>query len=76
MLVALMLFMVGWVIGRSSTAVVLAMTSTVVMFTAVTIFLSTYRFDLLHVLITFGYLGAHQSGYLLGAYMGAYHQNN
>lgn len=76
MVIALMLFMVGWLIGRSYTAVILGMTSSVIMFTALTIFSSTHGFDLLHLLITFGYLGAHQSGYLLGAYLNGYHQNN
>lgn len=76
MLVAAMLFVVGWLIGRSYTAFVLAMTSSVILFTALSIFISTYGFDLLYVLMTFGYLGAHQSGYLLGAYMSASHQNN
>ena len=76
MLVAAMLFVVGWVIGRSYTAFVLALTSSVILFTALSLFISTYGFDLLHMLITFGYLGAHQSGYLLGAYMSTSHQNN
>ncbi|MCJ2136671.1 hypothetical protein MKK69_21915 [Methylobacterium sp. J-026] len=76
MLVAAMLFLVGWLIGRSYTVVVLAMTSSVIMFTALTIFVTRYEIDLLHVLITVGYLAAHQSGYLLGAYMSGYQQNH
>ncbi|MGU3668502.1 hypothetical protein ACLBX9_30345 [Methylobacterium sp. A49B] len=47
-----------------------------IMFTALTIFVSTYGLDILHVLITLGYLAAHQSGYLLGAYCSGYQENN
>lgn len=76
MLVALMLFVVGWLIGRTYTVVVLALTSCVILFTSSSIFITTYGLDMLHTLITLGYLGAHQSGYLLGAYMSGYQQNN
>lgn len=76
MLVAVMLFLVGWLIGRTYTVVILVMTSSVIMFTSLMIFIATYSLDLLHVLITLGYLGAHQSGYLLGAFMNGYQQNN
>lgn len=67
-----MLFAVGWLVGRAYTAVVLAVTSTVVMFTSSAIFVTTYGLDVLHTLITLAYLGAHQSGYLLGAYLSGY----
>lgn len=76
MLVAVMLFVVGWLVGRTYTVVVLAMTSTVILFTSCAIFISTYGLDILHTLITLGYLGAHQSGYLLGAYMSGYQHDN
>jgi len=76
MLVAAMLFGVGWLIGRVFTAVILLMTSCVIMFTALTIFASVYGLDLLHVLITLGYLAAHQSGYLLGAYCNDFQEHN
>ncbi|QGY00948.1 hypothetical protein MMSR116_02830 [Methylobacterium mesophilicum SR1.6/6] len=76
MLVAAMLFGVGLLIGRVFTVIILAMTSCVIMFTALTIFVSTYGLDILHVLITLGYLAAHQSGYLLGAYCSGYQENN
>ena len=76
MLVAVMLFVVGWLVGRTYTVIVLAMTSIVIMFTSSAIFVTTYGLDLLHTLITLGYLGAHQSGYLLGAYMSGYQQDN
>lgn len=76
MLVAVMLFLVGWLVGRTYTVVILVMTSSVIMFTSLVIFITTYSLDLLHVLITLGYLGAHQSGYLLGAFMNGYQQNN
>ena len=46
------------------------------MFTAMTIFMSVYGLDLLHVLIMLGYLTAHQAGYLLGAYLTDYPENN
>ncbi len=76
MLIAAMLCLVGWLIGRSYTVVVLAMTSSVIMLTAMMSFVTLYGIDLLHVLITVGYLAAHQSGYLLGAYMSGYQQNH
>ena len=76
MLVAVMLFGVGWLIGRTYTVIVLAMTSTVIMITASAIFITTYGLDVLHTLITLGYLGAHQSGYLLGAFMNGYQQDS
>jgi hypothetical protein len=71
MLIAAMLFLVGCLIGRRFSAIILAMTSCVILFTATTIFLAVYGIDFLHVLITLGYLAAHQSGYLIGAYTGA-----
>ncbi len=76
MLVAVMLFGVGWLVGRTYTVIVVAMTSTVIMITASAIFISTYGLDVLHTLITLGYLGAHQSGYLLGAFMNGYRQDS
>lgn len=76
MLVAVMLFLVGWLVGRTYTVVILVMTSSVIMLTSLMIFITTYSLDLFHVLITLGYLGAHQSGYLLGAFMNGYQQNN
>lgn len=76
MLVAAMLFLVGWLIGRLFSVMILVMTSCVILFTAMTIFTAVYGIDLLHVLITLGYLTAHQSGYLLGAYLGGYQENN
>lgn len=75
MLVAAMLFGIGWFIGRAFTAIILGMTSCVIMFTALTIFFSVYGLDFLHVLITVGYLAAHQAGYLLGAYCSGYQQD-
>ncbi|AIQ93931.1 MULTISPECIES: hypothetical protein [Methylobacterium] len=76
MVVAALLFLVGALIGRSYSVMIIAMTSSVVMFTAMTIFMSVYGLDLLHVLIMLGYLTAHQAGYLLGAYLTDYPENN
>ncbi|MDH3029682.1 hypothetical protein [Methylobacterium fujisawaense] len=76
MVVAALLFLVGALIGRSYSVMIIAMTSSVVMFTAMTIFMSVYGLDLLHVLIMLGYLTAHQAGYLLGAYLTNYPENN
>ena len=76
MLVAAMLFGVGWLIGRVFTVVILAMTSCVIMFMALIIFASVYGLDFLHVLITLGYLAAHQSGYLLGAFLGGHREHS
>jgi hypothetical protein len=71
MLVAALLFLIGWYIGRSYSVMIIAMTSSVVMLTAGAIFFTVNGLDLLHVLITLGYLTAHQSGYLVGAYLNA-----
>lgn len=76
MLIAAVLFGVGWIIGRVFTVIILATTSSVIMFAALTIFASLYGLDLLHVLITLGYLAAHQSGYLVGAYCSGYQEHN
>ncbi|MCJ2067279.1 hypothetical protein MKK75_00390 [Methylobacterium sp. J-030] len=76
MLVAVMLFVVGWLVGRTYTVVVLAMTSSVIMLTSMALFITTYGLDVLHLLIALGYLGAHQSGYLFGAFMNGYQQDN
>ncbi len=76
MLVAAMLFIGGWLIGRMFTVLILGLTSFMIMFTAMAIFTVTYGLDILHVLITLGYLTAHQSGYLLGAYCSSFQGNN
>ncbi|WCS25159.1 hypothetical protein LOK46_29230 [Methylobacterium sp. NMS14P] len=76
MVVAALLFLVGWLIGRSYSVIVVAMTSSVILFTAMTIFMSVYGIDLLRVLLVMGYLTAHQAGYLLGAYLSGYPESN
>lgn len=76
MLVAALLFLVGWLIGRTYTVLIVAATSSVVMFTSLTMFATMTGLDALHLLITLGYLAAHQSGYLLGAYCSGYQENN
>ncbi|KAA0121683.1 hypothetical protein CIW48_22135 [Methylobacterium sp. P1-11] len=76
MVVAALLFFLGWLIGRSYSVIVITVTSSVVMFAAMTIFMSVYGLDLLHVLIMLGYLTAHQAGYLLGAYLHGYPESD
>lgn len=76
MLVAAMLFTVGWLVGRSYTMLILLLTSPVILFTALIVFATVHRLDRLHVIITLGYLAAHQSGYLLGAYCGGDQENS
>ncbi|MGU3467729.1 hypothetical protein ACLBXO_23045 [Methylobacterium sp. C33D] len=76
MVVAALLFVVGWLIGRSYSVIVVALTSSVILVTAATIFVSVYGIDLLRVLIVMGYLTAHQAGYLVGAYSTGYPEND
>ncbi|MBN4096729.1 MULTISPECIES: hypothetical protein [Methylobacterium] len=76
MVVAALLFLVGWLLGRSYSVIILALTSSVILFTATTIFVSVYGIDLLRVLIVLGYLTAHQAGYLLGAYLTGYPESD
>ena len=76
MVVAALLFLVGWLIGRSYSVIVVAMTSSVILFAAMTIIMSVYGMDLLRVLIVIGYLTAHQAGYLLGAYLSGCPENS
>jgi hypothetical protein len=75
MLVAALLFLVGLMIGWSYTVLIVAVTSSVIMFTSLTMFAALNEIDLLHLLITLGYLAAHQSGYLLGAYCSGYQES-
>ncbi|KQS67459.1 hypothetical protein ASG32_12155 [Methylobacterium sp. Leaf361] len=76
MVVAALLFLVGWLLGRSYSVIILALTSSVILFTTTTIFVSVYGIDLLRVLIVLGYLTAHQAGYLLGAYLTGYPESD
>ena len=75
MLLAAMLFVVGLLIGWSYTMLVMIATSLLIMVGALTLFAFGPGLDLLHVLIVLGYLTAHQSGYLLGAYCGGCYED-
>ncbi|MDP4004456.1 hypothetical protein [Methylobacterium sp. NEAU K] len=76
MLLAAMLFAMGWLIGWCCTMLILVTSSVAIMVCTVTIFALSHGLDLLHVLLVLGYLAAHQSGYLLGAYCSNYQEGS
>ncbi|MEE7450304.1 hypothetical protein MRF4_22275 [Methylobacterium radiotolerans] len=76
MVVAALLFLVGWLIGRSYSVIIVGMTSSVILLAAMTMFMAVYGLDLVRVLIVGGYLTAHQAGYLLGAYLNGHPEDN
>ncbi|WP_246691994.1 MULTISPECIES: hypothetical protein [unclassified Methylobacterium] len=72
MLLAAVLFVIGLLIGWAYTMLVMIATSFLILVGAVLLFAFGPGLDLLHVLIILGYLTAHQSGYLFGAYCSGY----
>ena len=68
MLLAAVLFGIGFLIGWSYTMLVMIATSVLILIGTVLLFAFGPGLDMLHALIVLGYLTAHQSGYLLGAY--------
>jgi hypothetical protein len=75
MLLAAVLFVIGLLLGWSYTMLVMIATSFLILVGAVLLFAFGPGLDLLHVLIVLGYLTAHQSGYLLGAYCSGYYDD-
>lgn len=73
MLLAAVLFGVGLLIGWSYTMLVMIATSMLVLVGTLILFAFGPGLDMLHGLIVLGYLTAHQSGYLLGAYCSGLH---
>ncbi|MGT2480424.1 hypothetical protein ACU4GR_19905 [Methylobacterium oryzae CBMB20] len=51
MVVAALLFLVGWLIGRSYSVIIVGMTSSVILLAAMTMFMAVYGLDLVRVLI-------------------------
>ncbi|KST58417.1 hypothetical protein AO398_06340 [Methylobacterium sp. GXS13] len=74
MLLAAVLFGVGLLIGWSYTMLVMVATSALILVAALVLFAFGPGLDLIHLLIALGYLTAHQSGYLFGAYCGVQYQ--
>jgi hypothetical protein len=71
-IVAAFLFLVGFMMGWLCNIVAaLCLSSTVILVLSLLTFLVFAEVDMVHVLILFSYLLAHQAGYLLGAYLGA-----
>ena len=70
MLLAAVLFLFGWVLGWFYTMLIMIATSAAILVCALIAFGFGPGLDMLHVLLIVGYLTAHQSGYLLGAYCG------
>ncbi|MGH1571234.1 hypothetical protein ACRAWG_11750 [Methylobacterium sp. P31] len=72
MIIAAVLFLLGFLIGWLCGIVsALCLSSAVILILSLLTFLVFAEIDLLHVLLLFSYLLAHQAGYLLGAYLGA-----
>lgn len=69
MLVAALLFIAGLVLGWQFSPFALVLSSTFVFLGTITLFLATSEVGLLQILVIFAYLLAHQSGYLVGAYL-------
>ncbi|SFM07329.1 hypothetical protein [Methylobacterium pseudosasicola] len=75
MLLAAVLFGVGLVIGWFYTMLIIVATSALILVGALLLFAFGPGLDMLHGLIVLGYLTAHQSGYLLGAYCGGHYED-
>jgi hypothetical protein len=76
MLLAAILFLIGWLLGRSYTMLILIVTSAIILLTALVAFARNQSLDLVHLLMIGGYLAAHQAGYLVGAYCSGHEQSN
>lgn len=71
MIVAAVLFFIGFLMGwLCNILAALCLSSAVIFILSLLTFLIFAGLDILHLLVVFGYLLAHQAGYLLGAYLG------
>lgn len=70
MLVAAVLFCAGVLLGWNFGVLTLVGTSAIIFLSALVLFVFTTGVGVLQILIIFAYLLAHQSGYLIGAYLG------
>jgi hypothetical protein len=70
MIVAALLFGAGIFLGLGHNVFALLLSSSLIFFSSIIFFVTMSQFDILELLLTFAYLLAHQSGYLVGAYLG------
>lgn len=70
MIVALLLFGAGVFLGFSHNVFALLLSSSLIFFASIVLFTTISNFNIVELLLTFAYLLAHQSGYLVGAYLG------
>jgi hypothetical protein len=70
MIVAALLFVAGIYLGLGHNVFALVLSSALIFFASIILFIEISDFDMLELMLTFAYLLAHQSGYLVGAYLG------
>jgi hypothetical protein len=70
MIVAILLFGAGIFLGLGHNVFALLLSSSVIFFASIVLFTTISEFNIVELLLTFAYLLAHQSGYLVGAYLG------
>jgi hypothetical protein len=69
MLIAALLFVAGLILGWGYSVFALVLSSGMIFFGSIFLFLEMSRLGMLELLLIFAYLLAHQSGYLVGAYL-------
>lgn len=69
MIVAILLFGAGIFLGLGHNVFALLLSSSLIFFASIILFTTVSEFDVVELLLTFAYLLAHQSGYLVGAYL-------
>jgi hypothetical protein len=70
MIVAVLLFGAGIFLGLGHNVFALLLSSAIIFFASIIFFTTISDFNIVELLLTFAYLLAHQSGYLVGAYIG------
>lgn len=75
MLVAVLLFLAGWILGWWFNAFSLIMSSALIFFGAISLFVQFSNLGALQLMLIFAYLLAHQAGFLVGAYL-SYERKN
>jgi hypothetical protein len=76
MLVAALLFVAGLILGWRYSVFALVLSSGMIFFGSIILFLAIYRFCILELIMLFAFLLAHQAGYLFGSYLSYGRQNN
>jgi hypothetical protein len=69
MIVAIILFAAGIFLGLGHNVFALLLSSSLIFFASIILFTTVAEFNMVELLLTFAYLLAHQSGYLVGAYL-------